>query len=637
MTNPGTAGGRLLASYDGADGELLAKLFAPVERWGWEYRVPTSRLRAVSPAPAFAAPLPRSVASVCSLTERFSIRASAVLAILFTVAGIVFGLEAASWDSTAAAQQTQLSQSAQSPPPNLHFAAWTPFLWLAAVLFSLWAVVAAFISRRALRQWMGEVAVARQDHERAWALWSNREAQERRDEEERELKQPQWFAIRFDALKHLDVFGGTAEGWTALLTSIGCSLLGAGGDVNLVDLSQDDVAHILLRAARACGYSINELTLPKDSVVTDVFGTMDAAHVADVLSETAHGADLQPDNTQRSMDTRLLTAVCGALDGPLTVGRVCAGLRLLLGQEPAPGTPGALLGEGEYDRIAVLFADSYLQQAASRVAVLESVLHPLAVLGADGAKPQAALYDPHTRLQVVRITDRATALSAEATTQFVLQVLLGDVRGTSDARRPGGSQRTIIVAGADDLRGSDVERLTQLGRRRGIRIVLLFRHLRGEAEELLGASDTVFFMRLGNAAEAARAAEYIGREHRFVIHQSSLTTTDGTSESVNVGRSASVGRSSNTSRHGSGSGRSSTSTTSSGTTTGESYSLADSAARQRVYEFAVEPTALQSLPDSVFVFVDPTRPRPRARLGNCDPRLLGLEITRDHPAPLGAP
>ena len=617
----------LVTSFDKRDGDLLAKLFAPTERWGWEHRAPTTRPLPISVAPVLSVPAPRSAAAACNRAEVFSAARAATLAVLFAVAALAFGAEAASWDASTASQPSGA---------HLHFSAWTPYLWLAAAVFGAWALIATVTTRRALHRWMSEVVARRQAHERAKELWSAGDKQRRVDEGERQLTEPQWFAIHLDGLKHLDVFGGTAEGWGALLVSIGCSLLGAGGDVNVVDLSRDNVAEILLRAAETYGYSTSELALPKDSVVTDVFGAMDAAQVADVLAETANGADSQPDNAQRSLDTRLLTAVCGALDTPLTTSRVCAGLRLLLNQEPAPGAAGAQLGEQEYDRITGLFAESYLQHAAPRLAVLESVLHPLAVLGRDAGHFGAALYAPHTRLQAVRITDDTTALSAEAAAQFVLQVLLSGLRSTSNGAA-GARRRTVIVAGADELRGGDAERLVQLARRRGIRVILLFRHLRDDAERLLGASDSVYFMRLGNAAEANRAAEFIGREHRFVVHQSSLSVTDGTSESENFGRSASFGRSSTTSGHGGGSGKSSTSTTSGGTTTGTSHSLADSTGRQRVYEFAVEPTALQSLPPSVFVFVDPSRPRPRARLGNCDPRLLRREITRDHPVQTAAP
>lgn len=612
-------------AFDDVDNVLLPELFATTERWGWEYHSPTARVPPVSPAPLPAIPASGAAFAVCGLAELFPVRRSSFIALVFAVAAVVFGIYAPRWDTGLAAAQANGVPGATKL--SFHFVSWTPCLWLVAAVMALWALILPFVTRRMLHDWMVGVARAREAFARETERWSASEEAFRRGEEQRLRSEPQWFAIRIPSLRRLDVFGGTPGGWKALLVSVGCSLLGAGDDVNVVDLSRDEAARALTRAAQAHGYSTSEVALPGESVVTNVFGGLGAAEVADVLTQTAHGWDEEKNYAQRSMDARLLTAVCEALDAPLTISRVCAALRVPLNQEPAAGTPGAQLGEQEYDRIADLFAEAYLQHTAERLAALESILHPLAVLGRDGAQRENAIYAPLTRLQVVRIDEDTTMLSAKATALFVLQLLLSDMRGQAS---PKTSRRTVFVAGADELPGSDVERLAQLARRRGVRLILLFRHLRDDAEELLGGSDAAYFMRLGNTAEADRAAEFIGREHRFVIHQSSLAVTEGS----NTGESVSFNRGSSTSRIGGGStSRSMTQ----GTSTGDSRALADSTGRERVYEFAVERTALQTLPDTVFVFVDPTRPRPRARVGDCDPRLLGLDITRDRLAPPPAP
>src|SRR5262249_40019211 len=86
--------------------------------------------------------------------------------------------------------------------------------------------------------------------------------------------------------------------------------------------------------------------------------------------------------------------------------------------------------------------------------------------------------------------------------------------------RPGaaeGTPGTVIVAGADRLRHRHLERLSDACERAGVRLAYLFRHLRDEAELLLGSTTTTVFMRLGNHREAERAANFIGRGHRFVL------------------------------------------------------------------------------------------------------------------------
>ena len=604
---------------------LLPGLFATRHRWGWEYRAPDVSPLPVERTPSLVVPAPRALTAACRLYERLPPRSATVLAVLLTACAVVLADRGAAWDARLRAAERQSGF-------DLRLAAWPPYLLLAAAVLAVWAAMMAFAVRRTASGWMADAVEAHRLQATAMKDWADEQERIREREDSRQRKQPQWFAIRPDVLRRLDVFGGAPDGWRALLLSAGCPLLGAGGEVVVVDLSQDDVARALLHAAEARGLRHREVALPEKAALTDVFGGLSPQAVADVLMETAQGSGEQIGHAQRSMDARLLGAVCGALDPPLTVSRICAALRVLLHQEPPPGAPGAELGEEEYDRVAALFADSYLQHAAGRVTALESLLHPLTVFSRADEETHP-LHAPDSVLQVIRITEATPALSAEATAHFVLQLLLSDMRDATDGHDRVPVERTLVVAAADDLRENHLEKLAQVARQRGIRLILLFRHLRGGAEKLLGGGDTTYFMRLGNAAEAARAAEFIGREHRFVIHQSSLAVNLGSSDSVSTGRSVTLSRSVSTSPAGGSHGASSSTTTSSGTTSGESYALTDSAARQRVYEFAVEPSALQALPDAVFVFLDPSRrDGPRARVGSCDPALVELDITLDDPA-----
>jgi hypothetical protein len=77
-------------------------------------------------------------------------------------------------------------------------------------------------------------------------------------------------------------------------------------------------------------------------------------------------------------------------------------------------------------------------------------------------------------------------------------------------------------------------------------------------------------------------------------------------------------------------GRTTTTGTSSSRTWGTSWSEADgtswsdAAGRQRVYEFAVEPTVLQGLPDHALLVADRSEQGLRPRMVECDPDIAGL-------------
>jgi hypothetical protein len=612
-----------------ADARLLSRLFAPAQRWGFEYRAPHIQPFARPHVPVLQPPVSRRAAVAVSARENLSPRASVVVAALLTAGGLALAHWGAAWDAQVAASRT----TPGGPPGSswLHLAQWPPYLFGLAVYFVVRAVVVGLAARHFMRRFIARAVSAQRYYAEQRVTWSaaRQEVQERA--KLREDGQTQWFAIRPGLARRLDVFGGTPAGWEAFLVTTCTSLLGTDEDVSVVDLSGDDVARALLRAAQARGLDSHETVLGDGSAFADVLAGLEGVEVADLLMETLHGPGAPHDHEQRSLDRRLLGEVIAALDAPLTIARICAGLRVLLRQEPPPGSSGCGLGEEEYDRVAALFTGSYLQHAAQRVTVLESMLHPLSTRdGTPQHPPIGGFYARQCRLQVVRTTEGVSKLSAELMAYFVLQLLLramGPVAKSTAGRKD--RDRTVVVAACDELRDSHLEQLAQVARRRGVRLVLLFRHLRDDAIKLVGGSDATYFMRLGNTAEAAQAAEYIGRDHKFVINQTSLSSTEGTNSGTSIGFSRTVGRAAGGSSRSVGDSR----TVSSGT----SSSVSDSVSRQRVYEFVVEPTALQSLPENLFIFIDPSRRGPRARIGSCDPMLLALPITQDRPVEDPAP
>lgn len=226
-------------------------------------------------------------------------------------------------------------------------------------------------------------------------------------------------------------------------------------------------------------------------------------------------------------------------------------------------------------------------------------------------------------------------------------------------------------AGEQGLQRRHLEQLAQVCERRGSQLVLLHPHLRDAAEQMIGGG-TVAFMKLGNHQEANVAADFIGREHSFVLH--SLTDTEGrtvntsvaktvgssvsrgTTYSESVTRGRNWGSSSSTSYQGGANPFSSSSSTNSGGsysettgtstsvtystnestthTTGDSDSTSLATGRQRVYEYVLEPTQLQALAEFSLLVVE--RRAGGAVLvhpADCNPNIVFLDRVSMTPLP----
>jgi hypothetical protein len=159
---------------------------------------------------------------------------------------------------------------------------------------------------------------------------------------------------------------------------------------------------------------------------------------------------------------------------------------------------------------------------------------------------------------------------------------------------------------------------------------MMFRHLREDTLHMLGGG-TAAFMRLGNHSEAEQAASYIGRQHKFVLSQ--LTATSGGNQSLTRSDTQGYGDGDTSSRNwqefhlGFGS-RSRGTSTSRNWSTAQSWadgtSWSDAAATQRVYEYTVEPTVLQNLPDHALLLAVRGPSGPQVQAVECDPAIASL-------------
>jgi hypothetical protein len=473
----------------------------------------------------------------------------------------------------------------------------------------------------------------------AVAAWRQRAASWQAAEATRLASQPQWGSVFAPGLR-TDVFGGTLAGWQGLLTVHGASLL-AERPVLVADLSGQHAARQLMAAAAQSRVPAAGFRLPQDLGRSGLLSDLSPAQLATAIAEAIHapgpGASSQSPagpRSDRALDVRVLQQLAGALSArPVTPQRLAAAVRAALGNPD--GMPDGILTDAEAERVAgSLFTAGYRDQVMASLTRLDAALAGLAAHAAEGWPTQAA------RLTCLVVDPAARSASGEVLTSLLVQWLTVQVT----AAPAGQPVPAVILAGADEVARAHAERLADACELAGVPLTLLFRHLRGDAVSLLGGG-TAAFMRLGNHAEAEHAATYTGRRHTFVMSSctatrgGSLTTTHGTSDSCSTGESTGQARASGWAGrpdggllpgHAHSGSRTRTTGTTNSQTRGTSWSSADgtsfsdAAASQRVYEYSVEPTALQALPDHALLVVDRSAPGPRLRAIECDPDIISL-------------
>jgi hypothetical protein len=485
------------------------------------------------------------------------------------------------------------------------------------------------------------VATGQEEYVQARAAWEQRASGHEAAEAARLAGQPVWGSLNAPEPR-TDVFGGTLAGWRGLLTVHGASLL-AQRPVLVADLSGQHAARQLVLTAREAGIPVTGFRLPRDLGRSGMLADLSPGQLAVAIAEAIHPGDPNGSRTERALDVRVLEQLAGALAGRgVTPRRLAAAVRMALGTS----VPDGELAADEIDVIAGdLFPTGYREQVMTSLVRLDAVLADLASYASDGRPDRPA------RLTCLVMDPAARSASGEVLTSLLVQWLTVQVSaGPIDQPAP-----AVIVTGADEVPRAHAERLSDVCELRGVPLTLMFRHLRDDAATLLGGG-TAAFMRLGNHAEAEQAATYIGRRHTFVVSSftvtqgGSLTVTRGTSDSYGTGTNTSVARSSGWSDVPGGplsgnahsGGRTGTTGTSTSRTVGTNWSQgdgtnwSDAQARQRVYEFAVEPTILQGLPEHALLVTDRSGAGPRLQAVECDPSIVSLPGVSMAPLPPAA-
>ncbi|MBO0776071.1 MAG: hypothetical protein J2P34_07130 [Actinobacteria bacterium] len=510
------------------------------------------------------------------------------------------------------------------------------------------------------------VAAARAAQESRLFAWQEEHARRFRDWQRRReafTRQLHWYGVSLPGdIDRIDVAGGTPAGWSAMLTTIAAPRLATGGEVTVLDLTENTVAGDLVALAESSGIGPLVWVLPGDLPRLDLGAGLPPAALADVLAlsaAAAPGPEAPPDLPH---DTAILERLLGVLSEGAGIAEVTAGLRALAQVgDPRDDLERGLLTPAQLDRITGLYGRAASDRVVlERAWALEARLHKLAVLGSE------PVLLPSSRLRVLAL-DRSAGMTQTAVLGTYVTVALTHLLRQAPPGEPW--RHMLCVAGAERLRGDVLDRLCHACESTRTGLVLGYRTLAAPTRERLGRGNAaVAFMRLGNAEDAKAASEQIGTEHRFLLSQ--LTETMGTSVTVSSGDSytstvsasgsaavsAAASKTTGRSRGRGGSQASlapfgqhtrsasrdtssSRGTTESGSWTegisastswgvstsralGDSESLARTVQRSR--EFLVEPHELQQLPPSAAIVSYSSRAGRQVVLADMNPAILAL-------------
>lgn len=466
-----------------------------------------------------------------------------------------------------------------------------------------------------------EATRPQREYQAAMAAWRQRAAAHQQAEAARTADMAIWQAAGpHPGASRLDIIGGTPGGWRDLLTVTGAGYLATHGPATVIDLTGDQLTADLHQLCTATGISVDRQNPPSD---TDLLSGLDTAQLVDVLVESVHGDGDRQTRDRRATDTRILTAITDAISSEVSLARLADALRVLL---KIPG-PTPTLNATERAHIAdELFPPDYLSASVATLQRLEAHLHPLRAMT---SRPR-----PPATLTIVAADNDGTSARSEPLDDLILAWV---TRRVATAPQ---TCRTLMIAAADPLPGRQVERLADICHRQHVALILLWRHLRDTAHTALGGG-AVAFMRLRNAEEATRAADFIGRTHRFVLsgltrtiggsftHTDTTGISDGSSHSKTdsasrSGRIAALIRQTQAWTRSEGATTGTTHTTSHQTSTAAGESWSDTNTTARVYEYAIEPTVLQGLPEHALLLVDHGQHGPAVQALDCNPAIVTL-------------
>jgi hypothetical protein len=454
--------------------------------------------------------------------------------------------------------------------------------------------------------------------------------------------QPVWFPVptRGD-FPVLPVFGGTAGSWSGLVASLALAAGRAG-------FARFRVANLLrwnvLAGLRELAEVERRFTLRSDTVAAagstvDLFAGLTGSELASLLVDVLRAVPGPQGARDAARAKQELLELARMLAGPVTLERLRDALDVALGRRAgAAGSfdPAELRALSDYHADVV----SRREATANRLADLHRDLAELAQYRRSSShQPRRAGTDgpPIRTLQV--------AAGGGIHEQEIGRELLARAVARGFGELIDGPD-LLVVAGAETLASEVLDNLTSSAQRRGKQLVLMFATITDQAERTLGHAGTgsAVFMRLPNHADAKIAAEYLGREFKFVVNGISIAEGEtrqwnesyATTTSLTAGHSTTRGRSvTNLGLLARSFGRSFGSTVSRSFTDGTTHSTGRGGMHQRtgttsagrVHEHVVEPEVFQRLEENLMLVVD----NRRVTLASCDHTISRLPETSTSP------
>ncbi|WP_157254760.1 hypothetical protein [Nonomuraea typhae] len=461
-----------------------------------------------------------------------------------------------------------------------------------------------------------ELFKAQEEHAQRYREW-----QEVKDRHDRQVN---WYAVAVpDEIDRIDVAGGTLPGWSALITLLGATRLYSGGHLTVLDLSEGAIAKDLIELARRGGDDPLVWVLPVDLPRLDLGATLKPEAFADVLAHVVSVSEEHRSTRDLSFDNAILERVLEVLGENATISQVTAALRALAQVgDPRDDLRFGLITATQLERIGTLFGRGVSDRVViERAWALESQLRKLETLGTQAVRL------PPARLRVVSMDRQAGVFGNRVLGTYVATALTHILRQSPASDRPW--YHTIIVAGADKLRGDVLDRLMDACETSRTGLVLTYRSLTSTVRERLGRGHAaVAFMRLGNAEDARVASEHVGTEHRLELAQ--LTETISASvPGLDGGYTSTISQVEESSGERGDSRTDLVEDITESTEWGRTATKIGETERvlQRSREFLVEPHQLQQLPTTSVIVTDATAEGRRVRLADANPAILTFPKT----------
>ncbi|UBU14181.1 hypothetical protein [Nonomuraea gerenzanensis] len=457
---------------------------------------------------------------------------------------------------------------------------------------------------------------AQEEHAERYREWQ--ESKERHD------RQLTWYAVAVpDEIDRIDVAGGTLPGWSALVTLLGATRLYSGGHLTVLDLSEGAIAKDLIELARKGGDDPLVWVLPVDLPRLDLGATLKPEAFADVLAHVVSVSEEQRSTRDLSFDNAILERVLEVLGENATISQVTAALRALAQVgDPRDDLRFGLITATQLERIGTLFGRGVSDRVViERAWALESQLRKLETLGTQAVRL------PPARLRVVSMDRQAGVFGNRVLGTYVATALTHILRQSPSSDRPW--YHTIIVAGADKLRGDVLDRLMDACETSRTGLVLTYRSLTPTVRERLGRGHAaVAFMRLGNAEDARVASEHVGTEHRLELAQLTETISESL-PGLDGGYTSTICQVEDEREQRDGEHTDLAEDITESTEWGRTADKISEKERvlQRSREFLVEPHRLQQLPTTSVIVTDATADGRRVRLADANPAILTFPKT----------